>query len=466
MKRALVFVDHDIIVRHFIHSGAFSELERCFDVTYVFNVDTTTSKRWLHTDVRNLGLRKVITTCIPRRRMGSWHRLYAISVLHNQRGKANYAGRLERFREIDGDLRTRFHATMAHPLIFPLARQYYLRKQGRWDPLRELIETQKPDILIHPSILAGYFVNELPAIAKRLGIPLVVLMNSWDNPSQKAVATSLPDKLVVWGNQTRGHAIEYMRMPPQDVLILGAAQFQVYRESPAEADAELRHLFGVPLGKRIVLYAGVSKGINETRHLELLDDAIEGGALPGCHILYRPHPWRGALVEGERHFFDMNFRHITMDPYMKDYYLSVAEKQDDAFHMASYQITNKLLHLVEGVISTLSTILLEGLLLGRPAIAFMPSTDMGTKYGSPTAICLRLVHFQGLWESPGMISCTEDHELAGAVRRLLDLAADPETRRAVADHARKYFVEMDGPPYAERLAALARDLTEDTPSHA
>lgn len=459
MKKVLVFIDHDITVRHFIHSGAFRELERDFDVTYVFNVDNSSSKRWLHTDVHTLGLRSVATTAIPRRRMGSWHRLYAITVLHNQRGTSNYAGRLERFREIDGVWRTRMHAALGHSWLYPLSRTYHLRKQGTWEPLARFVEKQAPDLLIHPSILAGFYINELPGIAKRLGIPFVVLMNSWDNPSQKAVATSLPDKLVVWGKQTRDHAIEYLRMRPENVLMFGAAQFQIYRKPVQESDKELRTLFGVPEGKKVILYAGVSKSINETRHLELLERAIAGGELPECHIIYRPHPWRGGLVDGEMDFFDMGFKHISMDPHMKEFYLSVTVKDEGAFHMANYEITRKLLHLVDGTISTLSTILLESLLLGKPSIAFMPSADMASKYGPSAAICLRLAHFQGLWSSPGLISCGEDEDLSKATAQLLELSNDSAKRDEIAGHAKTNFLEMGGLTYGERLAELARELT-------
>jgi hypothetical protein len=273
------------------------------------------------------------------------------------------------------------------------------------------------------------------------------------------VATAHPDKLVVWGEQTKRHAVEYLQMPPEDVLIFGAAQFQVYRHPVAETDDELRAMFHVPQGKPIVLYAGVSKSINETRHLRLIEDAIDRGDIPDCHILYRPHPWRGRLVEGETNFFDEKFQHITIDPFMEPYYRRVTETPDDAFDMADYGVTRKVLELVDGTISTLSTILLETLLLGKPVISFMPAQDMETKYGRSTALGARLAHFQGLWDHAGVTACRSDEALPACVSTLLNDAKDERQRQRIRDES-SYFVLQDGPSYGARLADLAVRLTK------
>lgn len=459
MKKALIFVDHDLLIRHFIISGAFRDLEEEFEVTYVFNLDTTSDKRWIHAQIEELRLRNIKTTAITRKRMGSWHRLHAITVLHNQRGTRNYHGKMERLRETDGIARTRFHALLGHPLLFPLARRYYLGKQRPLLDLETLIDRCEPDIIIHPSILAGFYINELPLIAKKKKVPFVVLMNSWDNPSQKAVATSLPDKLVVWGKQTRDHAIEFMRMAPNDVLIFGASQFQIYREPVRDSRSEILAQFRVPEGKRLILYAGVSKSIDETRHLAILEEAIASGALPNCHVIYRPHPWRGRLIAGERGFFEMGFQHVTMDPHMERYYKTVTEKDVGALELADYSVTHRLFSIVDGVVSTLSTILLESLLNAKPAIAFIPPGDMIGKYGQSNAICLRLAHFQGLWESPGLVACKADSDLPKDIASMLKLSEDKSLCELMRKHAIENYADMNSPTYGERLLKLAHELT-------
>lgn len=455
----MVFIDHDLIIRHFIKSGAFAELERRFDVIYVFNDDTETDKKWIFTDVDSLGLSDVRMTTIPRSRMGSWYRLYAITVLHNQRGTANFRGRKELVAETIGWLRTRAYSALSRPGVYQLIRRILLSRQGEYPPLARLIEAERPDLVIQPSILTGYYINELLLITRRLAIPYVVLMNSWDNPSQKAVTTGQPDRLVVWGEQTRRHAIEYMRMPADRVEVFGAAQFQVYRSARVGSDADLRREFKVPADGPVILYAGVSKSINETRHLKLLDEAIASGAIPRCHILYRPHPWRGGLVEGEEDFFSVQFRHVSMDPFMEPYYRRVTHDPSNAFDMADYAVTARLMRLIDGTISSLSTVLIETLIHGRPTVSFVPRADIETRYSRANVISLRLAHFADLWGRPGVIECHDDADLAQSVSQLLTEATDPARRDAIRD-ASRYFVEMNGPSYAERLADLAENLVK------
>jgi hypothetical protein len=40
-------------------------------------------------------------------------------------------------------------------------------------------------------------------------------MNSWDNPSSKAFIVGTPDRLFVWGEQTKQHAVRYLQMPEE-----------------------------------------------------------------------------------------------------------------------------------------------------------------------------------------------------------------------------------------------------------
>ena len=53
-------------------------------------------------------------------------------------------------------------------------------------------------------------------------------MNSWDNPSMAGLPYDPPDNYLVWGDQTKRHAIEIRRIPRENVIIAGANQFSNY----------------------------------------------------------------------------------------------------------------------------------------------------------------------------------------------------------------------------------------------
>ncbi len=462
-KKALIFIDHDLLIRHFIHSGVFREIEDDFDVTYVFHTDSTTDKAAIYTDVSKLNVGRYLRFEIPRKRMGTWYHLYAATVLRRHLGKRSFTPRRKTIAATvgeGGNWRSWVYAALGLPGLFQLFRYFYLRRMGVYAPLRELIMTERPEIVFCPSILSGYFINEIGPITREFGIPFVALMNSFDNPSQKAVCTELPDKLVVWGPQTRDHAVQYMGMPAKDVEVFGAAQFQIYRKPVTETRAELCAIFGVPSGLPIVLYGGVSKGVDETRHLKLLDEAIAKGEIAPCHILYRPHPWRTRLSLGEQDFFGETFAHVSMDPHMADYYRGIVKDPSPILNLADYDVTRKLMALISAAISPLSTLMLEAMMHRKPVLSFFSREDIEKKYGdaADSGVAFRLAHFDGFFDAPGVHRCSDAGDLANAVNRLLVEARDPAIAEALGRHAARYVI-MDGPTYGQRLRQLAARLT-------
>src|SRR5438034_390593 len=76
-----------------------------------------------------------------------------------------------------------------------------------------LLGEEKPDVIVHPTVLEGLFVSDLIRWGRAHGVPTVYLMNSWDNPAVKAVAVGAPDRLVVWGEHSKQVAHERLGVP-------------------------------------------------------------------------------------------------------------------------------------------------------------------------------------------------------------------------------------------------------------
>ena len=85
-KKILIFIDLEIILRHFIANDTFKELNKEYDVVYVFNQDRYDFKK---DDIvkNNIDKKKIRTTALPRKRMGRWFYLYLVTVLRQQIGK-------------------------------------------------------------------------------------------------------------------------------------------------------------------------------------------------------------------------------------------------------------------------------------------------------------------------------------------------------------------------------------------
>jgi hypothetical protein len=241
--------------------------------------------------------------------------------------------------------------------------------------LRELLARERPDLIFHPTVLDGVFVNDLVAEGRRASIPVVFAMNSWDNPSTKRSVVGRPDKLLVWGEQTRQHALRFLGMHDRDVVGFGAAQFDVFAQPPRVDRAAFCAAQGVDPERKIVLFAGSNAQIDETAALDGLDAAIESGRIGPITLLYRPHPWGGGGKGGERLAL-RRWRHIVIDIRMREY-VDGLSGGGAPMSLPDYRDTHDLLSHVDAVVSPLSTILLEAILHGKPIAAYVPEVDEG-----------------------------------------------------------------------------------------
>lgn len=450
MAKIAVFIDHDIIIRHFILTNILPSLENEHDLIFIF----PEGHRRVRADLNALKIRRYRTIKVSNERAYLYRRFYHSAVLRLRRRSED---RETAFRFWRGNLGRRgFWESWLYS--WPITHDYYrwkmLRKIGENVELDQLLLEEDSDIIIHPTVLEGLFVSDLVRWGKKNRKPTVFLMNSWDNPSTKAMTVGYPDWLVVWGEQTKKHAMQHMGIPEENIVCLGAAQFDLYRRPPRETPDDFKKRIGIPDGKKVLLYAGSSKGLNETRHLEILENAVEQGELRNCFILYRPHPWRGK-PEGEKDFYSLNWKHVVLSPDMEDSYRRSLEEKGKAINLADYEDTHVTLSAVDAVISPLSTILLEAALHGKPIAAYLPDEDLKKNLFLFTVA--NLVHFKDFFSRVECLKCESPNRLVDDCRRLLEISEDPGIGERLKRQCH-YFVEPSDLPYAERLSRLIREL--------
>jgi hypothetical protein len=308
-------------------------------------------------------------------------------------------------------------------------------------------------LLVHPTVLDGYYLNDLVVYSNTLGVPLVALMNSWDNPSIKRTVLGQIDRLLVWGEQTEDHAVEFMRMAPEHVVRFGAAQFDVYRDPPRLSREEFCACNDIEPSHRILLYAGSSKGVDEYEDLCQLDAATSDGRLANTTIIYRPHPWGRGGRNGTR-ILDHDWQNIRIDPTMR-FYLEQIRRDGNPMCFPDYRDTNDLLAVIDALVSPLSTIILEAAMLGKPVLCYLPTEVAGSSIGRQSS----LVHFQAMYEIPEISLAYGQSELVEMVSGLLDKVGDS----AFASRLRQrmeYFIEPFDDPYRERLVSYLEGLAQ------
>ena len=458
-KKILIFIDNDVMVRHFIANDTFKELEENNEVIYIFNEDKLRFDLGNNDIVRKkIKKNKLRFTNIPRKRSGIWYLLHVINLFRRQRiaiskngSKSHYNSIVQMEKSFIGS-RNVFLAKIAGlPIIFQIVRILFILKLGIHKEIIDLIKAEEPSLFIHPSFLHGYFINDLFRASLKFKIPYVILANSWDNCCNNAFCAGMPDKLVVWGEQAKNHAMKYIGVPERNVVCFGAAQFEIYKKPPKGTREDLAQFFKVEPNKKILLYAGVGDSVSETIYLELLENAIRNSLLPNCHVIYRPHPWRGKLVSPEKDFLSLNWHHISIDPTMEEYYREVIKNpKKQKMHLADYEISNKLLTLVDAVISPLSTMLIESLVKGKPVLAFFPEQ-------SKTLGRLENLHFEEFINLKEANSCFKQKDFIPKCKTLLKQIEDKSFSSKLQKKA-EFFVHRSKSSYGSKLADLVDNM--------
>jgi FkbM family methyltransferase len=166
------------------------------------------------------------------------------------------------------------------------------------DPLHdELMASTAPDVvLVTPGVHFGSGQADFIKSARAAGIPVWMLLFSWDNLSTKGALHVAPDLLFVWNDQQRREAEALHGFPKERSVIIGAPRFDTFFTL---TPALTRERFFVPLGldasRPALLYVCSSKLVAR-RELGFIQGwlaalrASTDPRLRTCNVLVRPHP--------------------------------------------------------------------------------------------------------------------------------------------------------------------------------
>jgi hypothetical protein len=333
--------------------------------------------------------------------------------------------------------------------------QTTLDELGPLPELLTLIERTNPLFTIVPTSLLDIFCNEVLWACDLTRTPCLALQSGWDNLSSKGIIHHQPAFLGVWGPQSARHASEIQSVATEKCAPLGAPHYDLLQEAPEFWRRQFRASIGVAPEGRLVLFGGSFRQFDETDILRRLDDSIERGELGRIKVVYRPHPWR-ADRQSEDNFFELSWRHIVFDPDMKARYLRA--KQDPGFlkrHNPIFDMTylGHLISSVDAVISPMSTLLLEAMLMQKPTMAIAFSDG---KHAHNPSVTAQMTHFRELFKSRTIEWCADLDRFLAQCRDLLGVGGE----RAGGDYkcVLHDLIVNDGRRYPDRLAEYCHSM--------
>jgi hypothetical protein len=176
---------------------------------------------------------------------------------------------------------------------FLLARERDLEYTG-YEYYYQLLAEKPKETLVLCSHIHLPFEIPLANAAKKLGIPVIGLVNSWDNV-YKGIQTH-PDKVLVWGDINFQDMVHMEGYDPERVLAIGAPPFDLYFD---RSILQSREVFCDKIGldpkRPIFLYASIGQYVpffEETFLLKELEEiANEFAPHERPQIICRLHPW-------------------------------------------------------------------------------------------------------------------------------------------------------------------------------
>ena len=278
--------------------------------------------------------------------------------------------------------------------------------------------------------------------ARRLRIPVVGYVASWDHTVGKGVVSPHLDRYIVQNETMRTELERFHGIDPQRITVTGWPQTDVYhRKRPREAYAELLRRYDLHADRPLVLFAGNTP-----------DNAPYEGAL-----VRRLLEWWRASGANER--FSLLFRPHPRDNHVLDRFGAAVDAAGAAVQLPSYTDLDDLATLlqhVDGVVCNAGTILLDAVANDRPVVCvlFDEGAPPGERWADRNIVG---DHYLRLAQSRAFIEAFDFDELVAGVERALANPSELADERAAI--TRELMGTVDGRAAERVVDAIVSRLT-------
>jgi hypothetical protein len=164
-------------------------------------------------------------------------------------------------------------------------------------PMLEFLRAEQLDVAVGITrVNFGHNDAGLVRAAQAGGIPVGMIVWSWDNLSSKGLLHEAPDSLFVWNELQAQEAVAMHGLDRSGVAVTGAPRFDpFFALRPSAGRAELLAADGLDPGRRTILYLG-SSGFVTKSEPDFIDEWVRGLRASGepllreANVLVRAHP--------------------------------------------------------------------------------------------------------------------------------------------------------------------------------
>jgi hypothetical protein len=164
-------------------------------------------------------------------------------------------------------------------------------------PMLAFLQEERFDVAVGITrVNFGYNEAGLVRAAQAAGVPVGMVVWSWDNLSSKGLLHEPPDRLFVWNELQAQEAVDMHGIDRATVEVTGAPRFDTFFAlRPTASRAELLEADGLDPDRRTILYLG-SSGFVTKSEPDFIDEwvralrASDKPSLREANVLVRAHP--------------------------------------------------------------------------------------------------------------------------------------------------------------------------------
>ena len=317
--------------------------------------------------------------------------------------------------------------------------------------VQRFIAAHHPDVVfVSPLIDTASEQVDFVRAARRLRIPAVAGIASWDNLTNKGLLRVEPDAVLVWNEAQKREAVELHGVSADRVIVTGAQLFDKwFQRTPSRSLDTFANRVGLPRAERFILFTGSSMFISAAelevpfvrRWLKAIRDSGHP-VLRETPILVRPHPYNGWIWADQdlSEFGDVAiWPRGTFNPVEADH-------RDDFFDSLYYS---------RAVVGINTSAMVEAAILGRPVHSVITDDFARTQEGT--------LHFHHLLPEHGgflQVGRGFEHHASLLAASLADEAgARAQAKSFVSAFLRPHGVDRDCTPIVvdalERISGVA-----------
>src|SRR3989344_1010800 len=309
--------------------------------------------------------------------------------------------------------------------------------------VRALFNEYNPDLVF--ATVANYIDIDVPLLreAQRRGVTTIGMMRGWDAFPAHGFLRVIPDTMLLQNEYMRMTGRKYQFIPEDTMRVVGTPAFDWhFRKDLLKSREEFCKDIGIDPEKKIILFGAMEYYWypRDADIARIFDELVSTGKIPSDAVMFfRPHPgYEGPVRRVQA------LAHVIPDM------TSFTRIQGDSVQMKERQVShfvNSLFH-SSMVVSVASTIALDGIGFGKPAIAIAFEEIAHPYWESIDRFHTHDTHFMDAFRVGAIPQVRSREEFARRINQYLSNPKEDEDKRAIL---RRDFLEPYDGKTGERI---------------